>query len=228
MQRVSVIVPCWNQLRYTTLCSAGLHYTTYPHEVIWINNGSRDGTREFLDGEASRHCGDQVIHNESNRGYPVACNQGASKSKEAYLCFLNNDVRLQPGWLGALMHAMEFSDLTGPWLVHRWIIRDIVISYLEGACLLVKQQVFRDLGGFDEAYSPCYWEDADLCVAAQTCGYHMTAAPAAIPLIHHFASKTAQTQRDFSIRQVAERNKSYFCRKWQRLGFRSEPEGAES
>jgi O-antigen biosynthesis protein len=47
----SVIIPCWNQLEYTRQCVAALtRHTRAPWESIFIDNGSADGTKDYLAG----------------------------------------------------------------------------------------------------------------------------------------------------------------------------------
>jgi glycosyltransferase involved in cell wall biosynthesis len=47
----SIIIPCWNQLEFTRQCMAALRrYTRPPWELLVIDNGSTDGTRNYLAG----------------------------------------------------------------------------------------------------------------------------------------------------------------------------------
>ena len=54
----SVIIPCWNQLEFTRKCIAALMRQTGPSwELIVINNGSTDGTADYLAGvKTPRRC----------------------------------------------------------------------------------------------------------------------------------------------------------------------------
>ena len=74
----SIIVPCWNQLEFTRQCIAALvRCTREPWELIFIDNGSTDGTAAYLagvrDGAAVPVT---VVTNAANRGFPAAVNQG--------------------------------------------------------------------------------------------------------------------------------------------------------
>lgn len=45
----SIVIPVLNQLKYTRLCLESIHrHTVVPHEIIVVDNGSVDGTREYL------------------------------------------------------------------------------------------------------------------------------------------------------------------------------------
>jgi GT2 family glycosyltransferase/predicted Zn-dependent protease len=117
----SIIILCCNQLDYTRQCLASvLKNTRPPYELVLIDNGSTDGTQEFLAEFRSRSgpVRVDVIRNEWNVGYPAGCNQGLARSRGRYLVFLNNDTVVTSGWLDALVEA-SLSDwphvgLVGP------------------------------------------------------------------------------------------------------------------
>lgn len=52
------------------------------------------------------------------------------------------------------------------------------VGYIFGCCLLVKTEVVRKIGLFDESYF-CYWDETDYCFRARTAGYGVVYAPAA-------------------------------------------------
>jgi GT2 family glycosyltransferase len=52
------------------------------------------------------------------------------------------------------------------------------VDYIFGCCLLVKTEVVRKIGLFDESYF-CYWDETDYCFRARTAGYRVVYAPAA-------------------------------------------------
>ena len=104
--KVSVIIPAWNKLEYTQRCLVALAANTPPelYELIVVDNGSTDGTGDFLaclEGDV------KVITNQENLGFARACNQGAAVAEGDYLLFLNNDTEPQPGWLEPLVHVLD-------------------------------------------------------------------------------------------------------------------------
>ncbi len=101
----SVIVPCWNQLEFTRECLRALfRHTTPAWELIVVDNGSTDGTGEFLAGvQAGGRVPVTVIHNARNRGFPAAINQGLRAARGQYLVLLNNDAVVTEGWLEHLV-----------------------------------------------------------------------------------------------------------------------------
>jgi len=99
----SIVIPTHNQLAYTRECLASIRQRTdEPYELIVVDNGSTDGTVEYLHSLA----GVTVISNPENRGFPVAVNQGIRAARGRHLLLLNNDCIVTTGWLGRLLRAL--------------------------------------------------------------------------------------------------------------------------
>ena len=69
------------------------------------------------------------------------------------------------------------------------------VDYCSGACLLVRGDVFRALGGFDEAYSPAYYEDVDLCFGVRSLGYAVVVDPRVSVVHREYGSRPAAEAR---------------------------------
>jgi GT2 family glycosyltransferase len=137
----SLIILCCNELDYTRRClESVIDHTRPPYELILVDNGSTDGTANYLKefAEQSLECGVapplwrscppgenqkpkaaakrhtpqrvHIIRNEENRGFPAGCNQGLAQAKGRYLVLLNNDTVVTPGWLEGLIG----------WALHDW------------------------------------------------------------------------------------------------------------
>ncbi len=63
------------------------------------------------------------------------------------------------------------------------------VDYCSGALLLLRKDLFDRLGGFDEAYSPAYYEETDYCLRLWQAGYRVVYEPAAAILHYEFASR---------------------------------------
>lgn len=62
------------------------------------------------------------------------------------------------------------------------------VGFVSGACLAVRSSLWWQLGGFDERFRPAYFEDVDLCRAAQTRGLRVRHVPAA--RVVHFGGQS--------------------------------------
>lgn len=89
-------------------------------EVIVVDNGSSDGTQEFLRQVTEFPC--TIIRNEHNSSFSEGNNQGADQAAGEYLLLLNNDVApINPGWLGSCVELLEANPdvaATGSLLVY--------------------------------------------------------------------------------------------------------------
>lgn len=102
---VSFIVPLFNCLSLTQAMLASLRATvpsTLSHEIILIDDGSTDGTRNWL---ATLAAPVRVMLNERNLGFARTNNRAAAEARGTYLVLLNNDLVLQPGWLEPMLAA---------------------------------------------------------------------------------------------------------------------------
>ena len=102
---VSVIIPVYNQFRFTHHCLAALARDLGgpPFEAVVVDDGSEDGTRQLL----CAYPGVRRVLNEQNLGFIASCNRGSAEARGDYLVFLNNDTQVQPGWLDALIGTFE-------------------------------------------------------------------------------------------------------------------------
>lgn len=104
---VSFIVPLFNCLPYTQAMLASLQATVpagLAHEIIFIDDGSTDGTREWL---STRPAPIRVLLNERNLGYAIANNRAAAIAEGELLVLLNNDLVLQRHWLEPMLDAHQ-------------------------------------------------------------------------------------------------------------------------
>jgi GT2 family glycosyltransferase/SAM-dependent methyltransferase/tetratricopeptide (TPR) repeat protein len=145
-----VIVTC-NQLAYTQECVDSIRRRTdEPYELIFVDNGSTDGTVEYLRNVAGRlrvpcaargACDPQyctVIENAVNRGFPAGANQGLATARGEYLLLLNNDTVVTTGWLRRMLDVMQADGhvgLVGPCSNNVSGAQMIPVTYGDMACL---------------------------------------------------------------------------------------------
>jgi GT2 family glycosyltransferase len=108
----SIIMPVFNGCELTEQCLTHLAaVTTGPtFEVIVVDNGSTDATGALL---AKLGSDVQIIRNDENRGFAIACNQGARAARGRHLVFLNNDTIPLPGWLSPLVGELDSDGHVG-------------------------------------------------------------------------------------------------------------------
>ncbi len=109
---VSIVIVNWNGLRFLDGCLSSVFnqkfaQTPRQFEVVFVDNGSTDGSVEFVKG---RFPAARVITNATNLGFAKANNQGIEASAGAFVLTLNNDTELQPGFLDTLLEAALKAD----------------------------------------------------------------------------------------------------------------------
>jgi GT2 family glycosyltransferase len=108
-QKVSVVVATLNGRAHLETLLLALEEQSFPRdqfELIIVDNGSTDGTIEFV---AKHRLATRVIENDQNVGFATSCNQGAAEASGQYLALLNNDMRPQSRWLEQMVSALEAS-----------------------------------------------------------------------------------------------------------------------
>jgi O-antigen biosynthesis protein len=191
--QVSFIIPLYNGLALTQVCLRTLQATIPPgleHEIILVDDGSSDGTREWL---ATLRSPCRVLLNEQNRGFAGTCNHGARAAQGSVLFFLNNDLELLPGWfepmlaawrrlgaraglIGNLQHRVDNGTLDHAGIT---VSRTAKLEHIRqlpagarglrsafavtAACCAIDREAFLSAEGFDEGYRNGA-EDVDLAL----------------------------------------------------------------
>lgn len=109
--KVSIVIPCYNQIKYTYKCLYSIMNNTdaneIPYEVILADDVSTDTTKNI-----KKYVENIVVsRNEENLGFLKNCNKAASLAKGQYIYFLNNDTEVRPNYLKSLVDLIE-SDFT--------------------------------------------------------------------------------------------------------------------
>ncbi|UCD38313.1 MAG: glycosyltransferase, partial [Fidelibacterota bacterium] len=216
---VSIVMLTFNALEYTKRCVDSLsQHTAYPHEIIFVDNGSTDGTKDYLRDLVATNANYQLIDNETNVGFSAGNNQGAKEARGKYLLLLNNDVLVADGWLESLVSGLERDErigMIGPISNHISGLQQLAdIPYqndeeyygfaktirtanqgkvtprrrIAGFAILVRRALYDQLGGLDETFSSGNYEDDDLCLRAREKGYAIMVDEST--LLHHFGSRT--------------------------------------
>jgi GT2 family glycosyltransferase len=198
---ISVVIPNWNGRSWLPACLAAVRaQVRAADEVIVVDNGSRDGSLEYLRDE---HPEVRVIALSDNTGFAHAANLGLQVAAGEFVALVNTDVELAPDWLArtaaALMAhpraaavACKMLSLNDPGIVDDAgdiLRRDGVCEQrgrfgpddgrwdtpgeVFGACAgaaLYRRGAVLYAGGFHEPYF-AYLEDVDLSLRLRLAGW---------------------------------------------------------
>jgi GT2 family glycosyltransferase len=110
-KRVAVIIVNWNGRHHLEGCLDALSAQTFTDfGVVVVDNGSTDDSVEWLKAHYPQV---RLIRNAKNVGFAAANNQGIRATETEFAVTLNNDTRVAPGWLAALVEAAESDPTVG-------------------------------------------------------------------------------------------------------------------
>ncbi len=222
---ISVVIPSRNGRELLENC---LPLIDGADEVVVIDNGSDDGTADFL---ARSHPRVVVEQSPQPLSFADAVNRGLRRARFSHVCLLNNDMLVEPGFLRNLRKAFDevpglFSasaqiffpegqrrEETGKtvWAGARAAIEFPVrcevplegedlsyVLYGSGGCTLYDAAKLAMLGGFDPVYETAYVEDLDIGMRAWRRGWPSVYCASARVLHRHRAT----TSRYFTPAQL--------------------------
>lgn len=103
---VSIIIINFNGVEYLKVCFESLRKIDYQNwEVIVVDNGSSDGSIEFLE-KYKKFKSLKIIKNSSNLGFAEPNNQGYRKAKGDYVLLLNNDTKVKRDFVRLTVERM--------------------------------------------------------------------------------------------------------------------------
>jgi glycosyltransferase involved in cell wall biosynthesis len=189
---ISVVVPVYNAETTVgrTIAALVAQELDDAYEVIFVDGGSTDGTRELLAAAA----GDSltVLHNPE-REPASARNIGARRARGPVLAFTDSDCEPTPGWLAAGRSALADADIVQgkvlPISNHGPFDRTLAVVAEEGlyetANLFVRHQTFDRVGGFTAipGLPVAFGEDTSFVWRAKRLGARTVFAGDA--LVHH-------------------------------------------
>ena len=222
MKSCDIIIPVWNELESTRLCVNRLkEYTRYPYRLIVIDNGSSEPTERYLKNLKESFQDFLLVRNNKNLGFVKAVNQGVIASESPYVCLLNNDAYVTNNWLTHMVEILE----AGPnniGLVNptsnvfgkpgpdgerkEWQELDSC----RGFCVLIKREVVKKIGLFDEIFGVGYFEEKDFAWRAREAGYLSVRSKASFVEHKDRLSFDKLEERD----EIFKRNEQIFNKRW--------------
>lgn len=239
MNKTSIVILTYNNLDYNIQCIESIKQYTNKntYEIVIVDNGSTDGTREWL----KQQDGLKLVFPKENTGFPKGCNLGIDAAAiENDILLLNNDIVVTPNWLDNLNNCLYSDDsigAVGPITNYAWNNQAINVSYssiqemikfsaainisdknkweqkakLVGFCLLIKRSVLNLTGLLDEQFSPGNFEDDDLCARIIKAGYKLFLCNDCF--IHHYGNISFKKEPG-KFNNILAINSQKFRQKW--------------
>ena len=239
MRNVSIVIPNFNGKHFLEDCLKAVFAQDIDNmEVIVVDNGSTDGSQEYLDA----YPGVRVLKLDKNYGFCGAVNAGIKAADSDYVILLNNDTEVDKNFAAELLNAIQsdekifscsskmiqFHDRTlmddaGDyycalgWAFGRGKGGDIeryeksvdIFAACAGAAIY-RKKMLESLGYFDEKHF-AYLEDIDVGYRARIHGYRNVYAPKAI--VYHVGSGFSGSAHNAFKVKLSSRNSVYLAYK---------------
>lgn len=208
----SIVVLNYNGKEHLDACLGSLGRINYPksrYEVILVDNGSVDGSVEFVRRRFRRV---RVLALGKNYGFDEGNNRGIRAAKGEYIVIMNNDTRVAKEWLSELVKVANsdrrigvcgskivdpqgraggegYLSLLG---VPTFLSRSSVPKecfWVSDCSSLIKREVVRKLGRVYDPEFFAYFEEVDVCWRVRMLGYKVVYAPGSV--IFHKESATS-------------------------------------
>jgi len=230
--RVSAVVLCWNNFDYTHRCLESLlEKTDYPNlNVVAVDNGSTDGTRDYLISLALKDNRVHPVFCEENLGIPLGRQVGFRVADGEFILFMDNDTVVErEDFLKILVETVESHPNIGaagafPIVYthdrHDHFIQCVHIpkmiapvAWCSTYCLLVRHAALAELGGIDtedfEAYGA---EDVYLGYRLRAHGWMTTTTPELVGVTHHIQHR--EDHYDYDWEATGKKNRELFFREF--------------
>ncbi len=217
MQKVTVVIPNLNGMSCLGACLDSLRTQSMQEfSVILIDNGSRDGSVDFVEKQYPEV---RVRRFEKNLGFCRAVNEGIRLSRTEYVILLNNDTICQRHFVEEMVRSIErthafscaaklvqmedperMDDAGDYYCALGWAFalgkgkpaarytRERRIFAACAAAAIYRRDLLMKIGLFDEAQFS-YLEDIDVGYRARIAGYESYFAPRAV--VRHVGSATS-------------------------------------
>ena len=218
------------------------------HEILVVDNGSRDDSREWL---GRHHPEVRVVAQTSNLGFGEGNNRGVQAARHEIVVLLNNDMIVDPDFLAPLLEGFddprvfavtsqiqfpegkrreETGNARGRWrrgyleLSHE-PLQDwhhsrhfLPVLWAGGGSSAFHKERFLALGGFSPLFEPCYLEDTDLSYRAWRRGWTVLLSARSRVLHKHRSSSAVRFSQD-QLSDMVERRKLWYV--WKNYQLRT-------
>lgn len=193
-------------------------------DVIVVDDASIDGTVEWLKKE---YPAVTCLQNHKNLGFTKSVNLGVDQVTSDLIVLLNNDVAVTKDYLESALtkfddksvFAVTFNEIHSSWpevsfqgklnyIRAEDKIKPHYSCWASGGSAVFRKQYWTELGGFDEVYSPGYWEDIDLGYRAWKAGYTIIWDPDS-KVVHEHESSFNKFDKNY-LNLIKQRNELIF------------------
>lgn len=240
--QVSVVIPVYNQFEYTYNCIRSLieNVKNVSYEVVVADDCSTDETERIdeiienvIVSKTAQNLGFLRNCNQAcsiaNGEFIVLLNND-TQVQESWLESMlelfekNKDAGIVGSKLiypdGLLQEAggIIFADGSG-WLYGNGLNPNMPeynyvkeVDYVSGASIMIRKELWDEIGGFDERFVPAYYEDTDLAFEVRKRGYKVLYQPKSVAI--HFEGKSNGTDTKTGIKKYQIDNQKKFLEKW--------------
>ncbi len=215
---VSVVVVTWNGLHLLQPCLRALQAQTIDHELVVVDNGSSDGTAEWVSTQLPQA---KLLRLPTNLGFAGGNNAGLRMARGDFLVLVNNDTLPPPNFVEAITrpfssrpelgsvagvltfaHRPELVASAGIDVAHDGVHRDarlltrvedlppnpVEIFGPSGGAVCLRREALADVGLFPDRFFN-YLEDADLAWRLRLRNWPCVLAPGArVPHVYSATS----------------------------------------
>lgn len=232
-QKISVVIPNYNGSVLLKKNTPQVVKICKDAEIIIVDDASKDDSVEIIKKNFPQV---KLIKQAKNGGFAHSVNTGVKAATADLVLLLNSDVSPRLGFLEPLQKHFknkntfavglaDYSHENGKVVVRgrggakfsRGFLAHFKAEnkageslWVSGGSSLIDKNKFLELGGFDEAFAPFYWEDIDLCYRARKKGYICIYEPASCVDHYHEEGAIKSNFKNFYIKSISYRNQIIF------------------
>lgn len=187
----SIVVATYNLLPYLKRTIQSLLELNHdPFEIIIVNDGSSDGTRQYLDSLNDSRI--KVIHNELNIGTCKSRNKGIAAARYEYLAFTDHDCIVDTNWVTELIKSFKNQNtafvIGAVYYIEKGyngyfperLVRNEDSYWPMGCSMAFRKSMLDIVGGFDSQMFEFGNEDTELALRCISKGYEYERNPNAV------------------------------------------------